>query len=418
MSGLVIGELAALVGLIILSAGFSSAETALFYLSPLHIHRIARHHPKEAKRIEQLLATPASLLSTILIGNTVVNVTASAIGFSIAEHLFPGRGELVAIPVMTLVLLIFGEVTPKRHAVSRAEKLAALYSGILLALIRLMTPIRALVERLVALFRAKLHAPSRALTEDEFLSVVEYSEEKGVLNAEERTMVDGIVRLEEMQASEVMTPRVDLIGIDLRDPPESRIKTALRVQFRYLPVYQGSPDHPEGFLDVPRFLLSESHDFEAARIEPLFVPETAPLSSVLAMFQQEHRRVAFVSDEYGGTAGLITLGDILEEIVGDVEGELGIERLTIQKMGENLWIVDGRTSLEEINYELDTRLDSEGADRISGWIAEQVGRMPHTGEAIEAQGCRVTVHRTRKNTIVTVFIEHLPPSPPPTGEEP
>jgi len=204
-----------------------------------------------------------------------------------------------------------------------------------------------------------------------------------------------------------MTPRVDLIGIDLDDPPDVWLKTAMRVQFRHLPIYRRSPDRAEGFLDVPRYLISENHDFEAARSPAFFVPETARLDDLLTLFQKEHRRVAFVADEYGGTAGLLTLGDILEEIVGDVEDEFGIEKLTVQKMGANLWIVDGSTSLEEINYALDTSLQAEGADRISGWITVHTGRIPHTGEAVEAQGCRVTVHRTRKTRIVTVFIEKL-----------
>jgi CBS domain containing-hemolysin-like protein len=230
-------------------------------------------------------------------------------------------------------------------------------------------------------------------------------------------MVDGIIRLEDLQASEVMTPRVDLIGIDLDDPPDTWFKTATRVQFRYLPLYRGSLDHAEGFLDVPRFLLSDAHDLNAARLDPLFVPETAPLDGLLTTFQKEHRRIAFVVDEYGGTAGVITLGDVLEEIVGDLEDEFGLEKLTIQKMGENLWIVDGSASLEEVNYELGIQFEAGNVDRISGWITAQLGRIPHTGEAVETQGCRVTVHRTRRLRIVTVFIEKLAPAAEPLEAE-
>ena len=408
-------EWGVLVLLLVCSAFFSSSETALFSLNPIQVHRLRKTRSGAAERIHAMLSAPTALLATILIGNTFVNVTASAIGYALAERFFPGRGEAVAIPAMTVLLLIFGEVTPKRYSVSRAERLAALYAHILPPLIGVMKPLRLAVDAAARLFRKDLRAPSRSLTEDEFLSVVEAGEEEGVLKAEERSMVDGIIRLQDTQASQVMTPRVDLIGVDLDDPPDARLKIAARVQFRYLPIYRGSLDHPEGLLDVPRFLVSANHDFETARVAPYFVPETATLDGLLATFQKEHRHVAFVMDEYGGTAGLITLGDILEEITGEVEDEYGVEKLTIQQMGENLWIVDGSTSLADINYELDTRLDAEGADRIAGWIAARLGRIPHTGDVVEAQGCRITVHRTRKARVVTVFIEQRTPAPPAEG---
>jgi putative hemolysin len=292
---------------------------------------------------------------------------------------------------------------------SRAESLAAVYCYLLPPLISLLTPLRWIVEKTAAIFRKDLRAPSRALTEDEFLSVVQVGQEKGVLKPEEHTMVNGIIALEDKQASEVMTPRVDLIGIDLDDPPAKWPETAMRVQFRQMPVFRGSLDHPEGFLDVPKYLLSPDHDFEASRSAPLFVPETAPLDSLLTMFQKEHRRAAFVMDEYGGTAGLVTLGDVLEEIVGDVENELAVETLTVQRMSEERWIVDGGVSLDNVNHEVGLTLTSEGADRIAGWINEQTGRIAHTGDVVEAQGCRATVHRTRKTRIVTVLLEKLPP---------
>jgi CBS domain containing-hemolysin-like protein len=417
MTAVLAVEIAALALLLACSAFFSSAETALFSLNPIQIHRLRKTNPGAADRIQALLGAPTRLLSTILVGNTLVNVTASGIGYAIAEHFLPGRGQAVAIPAMTVLLLLLGEVTPKRHAVGRAERLAAAYTYVLPALVRAAAPVRALMEFVVRPLRKDLGPPSRSLSEDEFLSVVEAGEEQGLLKAEERSMVDGIIRLEDMQARDVMTPRVDLIGVDLDDPPEAWVKTAVRVQFRHLPIYRRFLDRAEGFLDVARFLADERHDPEAARIAPFFVPETAPLDQLLLTFQREQRSVAFVADEYGGTAGLVTLGDILEEIVGEVEDEYVAERLTIQKMRDNLWIVDGSTSLEEINYALDTRLEADGVGRISGWIAARTGRIPHTGEAIEAQGCRVTVHRTRRTRVVTVFVEKLDPEPP-AGEKP
>jgi len=308
---------------------------------------------------------------------------------------------------MTAFLLVFGEVTPKRLAMSRAEGLAAAYSSLLPVLIRVMTPLRVVLERSVALLKRDLSASTEALTEDVFRTVVEVGEEEGVLDKEERTMVDGIIRLEETQASDVMTPRVDLVGIDLEDPREESEKIARNAKFRYLPVYTGTLDQAEGFLDVPRFVLSESSDLGAAMIRPFFVPETAPLDTLLATFQREDRRVAFVADEYGGTAGLITRGDILEEIVADVDNEYGKEKPPIQGVGPNRWLIDGSTSLEDINYELDIELEAEGADRIAGWITAQTERIPRVGDVVVAQGCRVAVQRVRKNRITLALLEKL-----------
>jgi putative hemolysin len=404
------------VALFVCSAFFSAAETAMLSLNTTQVYRIQKKHPRAAELIEQILVTPTAFLSTILICNTVVNVALAALGYTIAEHFFPSHGEAISIPGMTILLLLFGDVTPKRLAMSMTEKFAVFCAPASVMLIFVMTPFRFVLDWVAGLFRKNIQAPAKkGLSEDEFLTVVRVGEEEGVLDKEERTMVDGIMGLQKTQASQCMTPRVDLIGIDTDDPEADWEKTAKSSHFRYLPVYRRTLDHPDGFLDVPSFLLSPDRDPGDSIITSFFVPETAPLDSVLATFQKENRHVAFVVDEFGGTAGLITRGDILEEIVGDVESEIRPERLTIQKIGENRWIVDGSTSLDDINYELGAHLEAENVDRISGWISAQTGRISRTGEIVQAQGCRVAVHRTKKNRVVTVFIEKLATEPVRTG---
>jgi putative hemolysin len=199
-----------------------------------------------------------------------------------------------------------------------------------------------------------------------------------------------------------------LTGIDLEDSYEENERIARSVKFRYLPAYRDTFDQAEGFLDVPRFLLSGEQNLKPFLKPPFFVPENAPLDTLLAVFQRENRRVAFVVDEYGGTAGLITRGDILEEIVADVESEYGEKKAEIQQMGPNQWLVDGSTSLEDINYELGMNLEAEGADRIGGWVNAQAEHIPKMGEIVEAQGCRVTVESVRKNRIKLVLMERMP----------
>lgn len=409
MTTLLIVEIAGLVGLLMLSAFFSSAETALFSINSLHIARIRNQHPAVAVRLETLLATPTRLLSTILIGNTIVNVCSAALGFVILTGLGVRHAEVVAIPVMTILLLLAGEVIPKRIAMRRAVATASVYAHPLDICIRLFTPARFLLERFGQLFASHLTADGNSLSEDEFRTVVEVGEEEGVLNEEERTMVDGIIRLEESQASDIMTPRVDLTGIDLDDPTLSQMEAVRRCRFHYLPLYRETMDHIEGLLDVPAFLLAGARDIAAATLPPHFVPENAPLDALLAEFQRENRRIAIVSDEYGGTAGLITRGDIIEEIADDVDNEFSEQRDQIQPIAENQWLIAGDCSIEDVNYELNLDLDAEGADRIAGWVTAQMERIPHAGEFTEAQGCRVTVQRVRHQRILLVILEKLPP---------
>ena len=355
-----------------------------------------------------MLASPTELLSSVLIGNTIVNIAAANLGFILANHFFHPYGEAIAIPTMTAVLIVFGEVTPKRLAVRRQELLACHYLPALRSLIRLCTPLRALLDWITHALRHHLILHRPGLTEKELLTAVDVGHEEGILSKEERTMVDGIIRLEALQARDVMTPRVDLVGIDLNGDPTNHRDTCRKTRFRFLPVYRGDLDHVEGFLDVARFLLSPDPNLKTAMSPHFYVPDSAPLDTLLTTFQQQARRLAIVIDEYGGTAGLITRGDILDEIAEFVNGPPDGRSSSITPIGPNRWRVNGSTSLEEINYELDLTLESEGADRIAGWITFHAERIPKTGDTIDVQGCRATVLQMRKHRITMVQLEKPP----------
>lgn len=397
-----------LVVLLAFSAFFSSAETALFSLNPMRIHRIRRVHPRAARELETLLGAPTQLLSSILIGNTLVNMASAAIGYGVCELIWPGRGAAISIPAMTILVILFSEILPKRLAVRFPEKLSVWYRYPLNVTMRLVTPLRLLIEWVTGRLQSHFHPHLPALTGDELLTAVDVSHEDGALNTEERQMVDGIIRLEDIQAKDVMTPRVDLIGVDLDDDPAEQERNARRAHFRYLPVYQDSLDNIVGFLDVPRFLLDPRRDLHAATIAHFYVPDTAPLDTLLTGFQQQRRRIAIVIDEYGGTAGMITRGDILDEIVESVDNEFGGQPMGMQTMGENCWLIHGNVSLEDVNYELDLALEAEGADRLAGWVTARAEHIPKVGEVVEAQGCRVTVRQMKKHRITLLMLEKIP----------
>ena len=410
MTGLVIAESVCLVVLLGLSAFFSSAETALFSLSPMQTHRLRRYHPRATKQIEALLAAPAGLLSCILIGNTIVNVAAANLGYVVAEQFWPRNGELIAIPLVTLLLIIFGEVTPKRLAVRNPEILSLYYLKPLRFLIWLCTPIHTLLDAITHTFREHLVPHRPALTEAELLTAVDIGHEEGVINKDERMMVDGIIRLEKLQAKDVMTPRVDLIGLDLEGDPADWPAICRKARFRFLPAFSGDMDHVKGFVDVGRYLMDPDSDITASLHPHFYVPDTAPLDTLLTMFQQQARRLAIVIDEYGGTAGLITRGDILDEIAEFAGEKPDGQSQNIEPSGYNRWQVNGNTSLEEVNFELGLELDADGADRIAGWVTAQAKRFPKTGDLIEVKSCRVTVLQMRKHRITRVQIEKLEPN--------
>lgn len=406
-----IEELVVFVLLMGASAFFSSSETAFFSLNPLQVRRLTQRDAAVGKRIHDLLVNPTRLLSTILIGNTIVNVAIAAVGFDMTRRLAPRFGEAIAIPVVTALLVVFGEAGPKRFGLKMAEQLAPRYVGALNLLALLFTPLRRLLEKLTQTFEAVFRPRGRGLSEDEFKTVLEIGNEEGILNADELAMIKSIIQLEDMKASDVMTPRVDIIGLDLDEDPADFVARAQSARRNFLPLYRGQLENVEGFLNVRRFLLDPERRIEPAREKAFFVPETTPLNRLLLQFQNEHRRIAVVVDEYGGVAGIVTRGDILEEITGEIYQELTKPRPLFQPAGPMRWLMDANFSLEELNRKLGLHLDAEGADRLAGWIAHHLGHLPEKDDVVEAQGVRVTVLQTQRLRVTLAQLEKLPEEP-------
>lgn len=410
MTSLIVIQFVVLTLLLVVSAFFSSSEVALFSLNPLHIRRMGKSHPKAAEQVRHILNPPTRFLSTILIGNTLVNVMISVLGFAMAVQLFPTHGEWIAIAAMTLLLLVFGEVAPKRVAFLWPERMSMLYARPLTLIMHGLTPLRVGLEKITATFEVTFKPRGRTLSEEEFETVVDMSGEKGVLHEGERDMLKSIMRLEDLEARDVMTPRVDLIGYDLNDDQTDLETVAKRAKVRQLVLYRDHIDQVEGFLDVRRFLLDKAHRAQPAWAPPVYVPESCPLDRLLTRFLRERRRAAVVVDEYGGTAGVVTRGDILEEITGDIDDEHADHKLLFDPAGPNRWLLDGQISLEDINQKLDLDLEAEGVDRLAGWLAARLERLPRVGDAVTYQGYRAVVQLMRRHRVVLVLLERLPES--------
>lgn len=400
-----------LVLLLIGSAFCSSAETAFFSLNPLQIRRIGQKKPEAGTRIHAIVSNPTRLLSSILIGNTIVNVAASAVGYRLADHFFQSHGEQIAIPTMTIIIIIFGEIGPKRIGLFLSCNLATLYYRAVEMLAVITTPLRIVLDKITHQLEHYFRPHGRTLSAEEFETVVDISGEEGILNGDELAMIKSIIRLDDLHASDVMTPRVDLLGIDLSSDPATWADIARKSQVNYLLLYRDQIDDVEGFLDIRRFLLDPQHRIEAAKMPPYFVPETVTLGRLLPQLQAERRRIAVVADEYGGIAGVVTRGDILEEISGEIYNELSKPRALFQAAGPNRWLVDAEISLADINRKLGLNLEAEGVDRLAGWIASQIGHLPERDDVVKAQGCQATVMQMLKRRVTLVMMEKLEEEP-------
>lgn len=393
------------------SAFFSAAETLFFSLDPLAVRRIVQARPAVGPRLRALLAHPPRLLSTVLILNTLVNLIAAALFYRICLRIVPASAEWVSIVAMTALLLVFGEFGPKHVAMRAAPRLVPWFVPVMRVAVWLAAPLRWALERVTAAFEPLLRPGAPGLTGEEFRSVVDISRQEGILDAEELSLIKAIISLESMVAADVMTPRVDLRGIDLAGDAVEQVQMARASRRRFLPLFRESLDNIEGFLDVRRYLLNPDHSIEAARLPPFFVPANIRLNRLLADFQLSGRRVAVVVDEYGGTSGMITRGDILERVTGEIYQEMSRPRPVFQAAGPNRWLVDASFSLEELNRHLGLRLSAEGADRLSGWLSAHAGHLPQPNEVIEAQGVRATVHTMERQRVTLAHIEKLPEEP-------
>lgn len=397
----------ALVTLFLLSAFFSGAETILFSLTDAQRARIRAKDAAADGRIQRCVGDSAMLLSTLIVGNTLVNFAIATLGYRLFDRAFPTWGGLLAVPSMTLFLLLFGEITPKRLALRYAESLAPRCARLLLFWRTLLTPFNVAFRFSSRAFATALTRERRALSDAELVSVLESAAERGEFAADDAEMIEGVLRLSELHANDEMTPRVDIVGYDSDYPENVRNERLLTVRHRYLPVYRRTPDAIEGIINT------QTGEIEDA----LFVPEQVTLDDLLVTFRKSKKPMAIVTDEYGGTAGLITLNDIMEIILGPGVFGRTDEEPAIVKTGRSAWTIDGRASLDEINRELGVELEAEDADRLSGWVAFHAERIPHVGQQIEAQGCRATILKRRKRRVTSVKLEVLAYPETDTDEE-
>ena len=391
---MVVLELIILAALFALSFFFSGSETILFSLTSAQRQRVAARDKAAGDAVEACLGDSALLLSTLLVGNTLVNFAIATIGYRLFAEWIPAGGVL-AVPVMTVRLLFFGEVTPKQIALRRAEALAPASARLLLFWRKVLAPLNFVLKSASRAFHRSLARERRALSDAELMSVIDASAERGEFAPEDAAMIEGVLRLSELCANDEMTPRVDMQVYDVDLPPDMRDALLAASRHRYLPVINRSPDVVLGIYD------RETKKQEDA----LFVPETVTLDDLLVTFRRSGKQIAIVLDEYGGTAGLISTDDILELIFGPKVFSRPDAEPMIVRRGPSTWLIDARANLDEVNRELGIELEAEDADRLSGWVAYHAERLPHVGQEIEADGCRATILKRRRRRVSLVKLE-------------
>lgn len=420
-------QLISLLILLGLSAFFSSAETSLTTVNKIRIKALADEGNKKALTLLKVTNDSSKMLSAILIGNNIVNLSASSIATILATKLLGNKGAGIATGILTLLILVFGEISPKTLATIYSEKLALSYAGIVYAIIKVLTPVIFVINKLslgfLMLFRIDPNAKINTMTENELRTIVDVSHEDGVIEKEERQMIYNVVDFGDSLAKDIMVPRIDMTFANLNSSYEELIHIFREDKFTRLPVYEDSTDNVVGILNIKDLLLYDhQEDFKIRDIlrEAYFTYESKKTSELMIEMRQNSINIAIVLDEYGATAGLITLEDLLEEIVGEIRDEYDEdEEDLIRQLSDREYLIEGSMKLDDINDALNLNLDSENYDSIGGLIIELLDRLPESEESVVTEdGIQITVKEIEKNRISKVSMYLPEPASDEIYEEP
>lgn len=404
-----------LIVLLVGSGFFSASETSLMSLSKIRIRHMQDEGVKGAKLVASLTEDSNRLLSSILIGNNVVNIAATSISTSLFIELFNGDASAVpvATAVMTVLVLIFGEITPKTIASNNSEKVAIKVSKPIKFIIVIARPavwiFNIITSGIFKILGIDNKNNQPYITEEELRTMVNVSHEEGVLEIEERQIINNVFQFGDMQAKEAMVQRLDMVAIDSEDSYEKIIEGFKEEQFSRMPVYNETKDDIIGILNIKDIIFISDEEIENFDInryirEPFFTYEFKKITQLLEEMKKEKSQMAIVVDEYGATAGLITIEDLVEVIVGDIEDEYDEAEEEIQVIKEDEYIVEGSTKISDVNELIGVRLESEEFDSIGGYIIGHLSRLPEENEVIEVDNIKFCIESLDKNRIMKVRI--------------
>ncbi len=417
----IILQLIFLLILLYLSGFFSSAETAMTTVNRLRIRSLAEDGDARAAVMMKVLDQSDKMLSVILIGNNIVNISASSIATTLTMQLFGSAAVSLSTGLLTLLVLIFGEITPKTTAAADPERLCLRYAGIIWRLMYVLTPVVWLVNRLAG-FAIRMHQAGRkseeSVTEDDIRTLVDAGREEGVLEEQEHAMLSNVFDFTDAQVREVMVPRADMVTVGLQDTYEAVREVFYREKFSRLPVCRDGKDDIVGVINIKDFMFFEHP--EAFRVqdimyEPYYTYENKKTAELLREMRSHSIGLTIVLDEYAAVTGMVTLEDLLEELVGEIRDEYDVdEEDLIRRLDSHTYLIEGSVKLDDVNDALGLHLHSDNYDSIGGYVIDLTGQLPGTGQSVRTpEGLSLTVtsmHRRRIDRIRLVMPDRSDPS--------
>ena len=405
-----------LIALLVLSALFSSSETALTTVNRIRVRTLAGQGDKRAMTLLAVLQNPEKMLSVILIGNNVVNLYASSLATTVTLSLFGSKLVGVATGILTLAVLVFGEVAPKTMASRNAEQIALRAAGPVKVLMWLFTPLVFVVNNLarlvMKLFGADRPSKRELMTAEELRTIVQVGHEDGVIENSERKMIDNVFDFGERSARDIMIPRIDMTCIDVEAGYDELMEVVREEKYTRIPVYKESTDTIVGILNIKDLLFrAQDKPFRIAELmrKPLFTYEQKKTSELMVEMRKNYTNLAIVLDEYGVTAGMVTMEDILEEIVGEIRDEYDRdEEKSIRRIAPNTYLIEGNVKIDDVNEVLQLHLASEDYESIGGYVLEQLEHFPKEGECVTKGGISFTVTRMEQTRIAEVKLSLTP----------
>lgn len=407
------GQLITVIILLSLSAFFSSSETALTTVNQIRMRTLADSGDKRAARVLRVTGNPGKMLSAILIGNNIVNLSASSISTSLAIHLFGSTGAGIATGILTFLILIFGEVTPKTMATIKADSMSLVVAVPIGFLMKILTPVIFIINKLslglMILLRVDVNDAKKTMTEEELRTIVDVSQENGVIEHEERDMIHNLFDFGDAEAKEIMVPRIDMTFVQADATYQEVLDIFRQDMFTRIPVYEDSTDNVIGIINMKDFLLqNDTPDFSVRKLlrEPYFTYEHKNTADLFLEMRKSSISLAIVLDEYGVTAGLITLEDLLEEIVGEIRDEYDAdEEDDITQISDREFYVLGSANLDDVSDALSLNFTSDDYDTIGGYCLGLLDHLPEKNEIIVTDNnILIRIDRMDKNRIERIYI--------------
>lgn len=407
-------QLIILILLLLLSAFFSSSETALTTVNKIRMRTLSESGNKRADRVLRVTDDSGKMLSAILIGNNIVNLSASSLATSLAIHYLGNVGAGIATGILTFLILIFGEVTPKTLATIKADSIALAIAGIIDVLMKILTPVIFIINKLsmglLFLLRINPKDGSQQMTEEELRTIVDVGQETGVIENEERNMIHNLFDFGDAEAKEIMVPRIDMTFVQVDATYQEVLDVFRQDMFTRLPVYEDTTDNVIGIINMKDFLLEQDDETFSVRSmlrDPYFSYEHKNTADLFLEMRKSSISLAIVLDEYGVTAGLITLEDLLEEIVGEIRDEYDAdEEDDITQISDREFYVLGSANLDDVSDALGYSFESDDYDTIGGYCLGLLGHLPEKNEIIITDdNVLLRIDRMDKNRIERVYIK-------------